>query len=810
MFNFLRKSAKKLLALRTASKARRHPLTNLAKRTLPCGSLSVLIFVLGISLPHTAYAAEGDFQSFLQTWGSFLALIGSLLNVIIWVVLGFITDLLANDFIFGNGMENMLLAIWQVVRNFVNLAFVFALLVVAFYNIVSIDPDKIPLKKSLGKIAIALILVNFSYFGAKVVLDVANILTTAVFAIPRDIINETGMGTADDDLNAICYKRVFLDETGTDAATPEESVAATDEFLEQNNLFGTIQAEPGSGRNFVVLPTKCFIPNLVKVQLYKQGEALADGVSVAEFDKMKVLLYYHETPDKQPDDQGYKAPLDLNALETQLKSGGISVEDFNQQIDAAKLTKEKFNKGTIIMVIAKTMFDLNKLSEVSAASGDGFLGLTISGIVNLIMLLVYGVMFVAMFLILLFRVVYLWICIAFSPLVALMFVFKDFGIELGEFDIQKIFLQYAFVPVKMGVALSVGVLMVFKANQALVSGKNDTELGELALDKATYDIPIDTIFSDDLSIQKLMWQIATVAVVWIAIKWSMKDLSGPVNGLVEGITGYVDSIAGLAAKVPLVLPIAPFSEVKGEESWLPKNVGQLINFPHMLGNALQTKIDMAGRGGSIADAVAIKEMLDRVNEKDKTGGKDILKDLVKNDTYMQTVYNDVNLRQQFAEKLKVAGVVTENQYETFMGSGKTEKGFGEMLKSASKDSTKEPFVKEVFGAKNDGDVEELLEKWKQGESAGDEESSAASAATPTPDGVSALSGLSGAAKTKLTNDNINTVAQLKALSDGDLKNKYKLSQTEVNYVKSLSSPSASPPPAQPPASQPPLTSSQLP
>jgi len=648
---------------------------------------------------NTAFAAEDSFQDFLQTWGRLLSLLGSLINVILWVVIKFIGDLLNNDFIFGAGIEDMLLSIWQTVRNFVNVAFVFVLLVIAFYNIVSIDPEKIPLKKSLGKVAIALILVNFSYFGAKVILDVANVLTTAVFAIPRDIITDAQLSSAEneygpDAIHAQCYKKFYQGDTSVSF----EHLQSDPDLIRPAE--GSSPYHKDASGHYLLLPTNCHIPNLVKVKLFKEGDELQAGADLreAKYDELKVVLYYRSDPTADP--------IDIEAELAKVKTGEQTVEDFNELLRGAELTAKKFGRDSITMILAKTMFDLNKLTEVSAAASTGFLGLTISGIVNLLLLLLYGVMFVAMFVVLLFRVVYLWVCIAFSPLVALMFVFKDFGLELGEFDIQKVFIQYAFVPVKMGIALSVGVLMLFKANQQSLMSD---QLEQYDSGMADIQIPIDSIISNDASLQKLMWNIATVAVIWIAIKWSMKDLSGPVNSITDKIFGYVEGLGSILQRTPLVLPIAPFVDMEKFGITKGTSLGEVLEMGKLrtISGALDSKIYSSDKG-SAKDKQQIGRLLDSSKGTDNTA-KNALKEVTKDKERMNAVVNNphyINERNTLALSLAEKTSLTEEAVKKWQTDEHSSgEGLLRLIGSLTPDERKE-----FFGHEDMADIRKDLEE----------------------------------------------------------------------------------------------------
>lgn len=664
-------------------------------------ALGLVVILINIALSTTVYAASPSFQEALKTWGNMLAILGSIVNLGTWAVLKFISDFLSNDFIFGNGMEEMLLSIWQTVRNFVNIAFVFVLLVTALYNIVSVDTEKFPIKQTLGKVAIALILVNFSYFAGKVVLDVANVLTAAAFSLPRDIIAENGGDESGAILNTMCYRKIWLDEADTDTSDGSSSgVATASEFTGQG-----YEVKTEFGRSYVYVEKNCYIPNLVRMKLFKSAENGGAEVKTAEYDEMKVILYYDKTPQDTSDNfdgsgEATDNLIDLTQIEEDLKSAGISKSQLNERIGNAALKKEDFNQENITMIIAKTMFDINTLTDVSAAAGNGFVGLTVSGVVNLAVLVMYFIMFVALFLVLLIRVIYIWLCLAFSPVIALLYVFKDFGFDVGV-DIQAEFIKFAFAPAKIGLVLSVGTLMIFKTQQIAVKAggvAGEASGGDTATavntTQTTFDIPIDTIFSGEMTLQRLMWNIAMVVVIWTAIKWALKDVGGPAQAVIDTLTGYVDTIGELAAKAPLALPLNPYAELGGST----------------LGQALQTfnprrwemKLD------AMIDGRNVKTLDDNIKKLRDVGGVSTTEDIqtlskVASDAeFMRSVYTDNEMRRHFVDALKKSKVFTGVDFSKAADSpAELQASLGEANKSA----THRQHFSTIFGS---NDVEAVM------------------------------------------------------------------------------------------------------
>ncbi len=144
-----------------------------------------LLAVVLIAMPLLAQAAAGeDFSKAVQGVFDFFVLILNGLQAALWPVLLLTGGLLNNDLLFSGGMQTMLLNIWTAIRDFVNIIFVLGLLFVAIYNIIGLAPDDYSIPKVLPKIAIGLIAVNFSFLMCKVVLDVVNVTTTAIFSVP--------------------------------------------------------------------------------------------------------------------------------------------------------------------------------------------------------------------------------------------------------------------------------------------------------------------------------------------------------------------------------------------------------------------------------------------------------------------------------------------------------------------------------------------------------------------------------------------------------------------------------------------------
>lgn len=118
------------------------------------------------------------------------------LNLLTWILFGFLNYLLDPRFMFDmtkNGQEGdfmtILNQIWQLSRDLANVGFAVVLVVAAVIMIATAKKDVIADK--VTKFVLAVILVNFSWFIPRVILDVANVATSAIFGIPS-LINQAG------------------------------------------------------------------------------------------------------------------------------------------------------------------------------------------------------------------------------------------------------------------------------------------------------------------------------------------------------------------------------------------------------------------------------------------------------------------------------------------------------------------------------------------------------------------------------------------------------------------------------------------
>lgn len=140
-----------------------------------------------------------------------------LLSGIIYFVLYWIPDLMDNTFILEGDIGEKLRSVWVIVRNFVNILFAIILVGAALMSVIGYGDEggNYAMKKFIPKMALALIAVNFTFLACRLVLDLNNVITTAIFAIPRSVTTITDIGPSGTANTRIFKKFKCLDSTLT-------------------------------------------------------------------------------------------------------------------------------------------------------------------------------------------------------------------------------------------------------------------------------------------------------------------------------------------------------------------------------------------------------------------------------------------------------------------------------------------------------------------------------------------------------------------------------------------------------------------
>ncbi|MBT4936974.1 hypothetical protein HON22_03565, partial [Candidatus Peregrinibacteria bacterium] len=142
--------------------------------------------LLSLLLPESvAFAAPGS--GVTDTMKEFTEVIVLVLHFVVylsWLVIGLMGDLLSNDLVMHPNVLPLLQLLWVIVRNLVNMTFVIVLLYIAFKTIFNVGNDGMSeIKEKLGPMIIAIVVVNFSFLGMKVLVDASSVATNAAFSL---------------------------------------------------------------------------------------------------------------------------------------------------------------------------------------------------------------------------------------------------------------------------------------------------------------------------------------------------------------------------------------------------------------------------------------------------------------------------------------------------------------------------------------------------------------------------------------------------------------------------------------------------
>ncbi len=191
----------------------------------------------------------------MQSAAAFASLAIEILNLLAWVAFIILNQLLDPLVIFNNGnLDPMLNTLWQLSRNIMNMIFALLLIAAAVYTVVTAKKDFVA--QHLKMFVMAVVLVNFSWFIPRVILDIGNVAATTVYNLPS-VLGQNNQCTFETTVRpngAQCPAGVV--RNGQQIWTCDCVVATNVEFFVQNiNNF-----PPNQGWN-------CYLGNTMCVQL---------------------------------------------------------------------------------------------------------------------------------------------------------------------------------------------------------------------------------------------------------------------------------------------------------------------------------------------------------------------------------------------------------------------------------------------------------------------------------------------------------------------------------------------------------------
>lgn len=247
----------------------------------------------------------------------------------------------------------------------------------------------------------------------------------------------------------------------------------------------------------------------------------------------------------------------------------------NELSDLGKSFFTTFGARNAGLVMAIELMDIANIDNVAPGATD-LKSLTINTIFSMIFTIIYGTAFVALFAVMLVRVVVLWISIAISPLTFLGIPFELVKNSLGDEDpLLKLFFPHAIAPIKVAIVLTIGMIMIGQLKQISPGAQFSTDPASLG-----------AVTSGASTLQDLIAGIATAAFIWLAAFRALEKTKA--DFLVGPIKNAVQSFGTSVAKLPLYAPILPTSSGKvglaavpyamqGPQGWIDKQRTDLAN-----------------------------------------------------------------------------------------------------------------------------------------------------------------------------------------------------------------------------------------
>ncbi|MBI5415001.1 hypothetical protein HZA38_05840 [Candidatus Peregrinibacteria bacterium] len=472
--------------------------------------------------------------------------------------------LMSNEVIVGNfgGASSedfmpILHNVWLMIRDLVNYVFILILLGIAFMSVFGAakpENNNFEIKKLLPKFIIALIAVNFTWFGAQVILDVANVTTHIVYAIPRSVMaGEIG----DNTVMRTCEKA--KDEKGN----------IIDDKLDMSTCMMLLVYSDNSIEGIRKRNAE------KKAKEEEKAKESAAGETAPEF-KERTLFEGRDFAEKGEAEAvpGTGKDVALKEIIKTIKENKddksvMYVQDTGDFIILwGNFNYEKFQGNSIAALFAYNVLQIQTLSETAKGGIDDFTevqDLIVSIGFSLLFMIIIIVAYAVMTIVLIERILIIWMNMILSPIAAILPFAEDFGLSGGDFSEKGIglkpFLQYAFFPAIMAIPLELGYILI-SAGQVLTNATSDGK-DFVIRDSSGGEL----IFESELihgvhTFHQFLWYILAIIVLWSSVEIS-KSTSKHMGDVIESITSKVKGVGKFIATTPMYAQFIPIATSKG-------------------------------------------------------------------------------------------------------------------------------------------------------------------------------------------------------------------------------------------------------
>lgn len=207
-------------------------------------------------------------------------------------------------------------------------------------------------------------------------------------------------------------------------------------------------------------------------------------------------------------------------------SGGIHDDECFFEIKTENLTKETPTTRNLMLSFAVHFMHIEKLPVLAGETGS-ITNLIDSTLFSFVMALAYAVVIIAVFLVLVYRMIVLWVAMVFSPLIIASMIL---GMNIASGSTGQ-FVNTLLVPLKVAAAFAISFVMTaVLIDYVPSSALNFMEPGTAL--KHFQNVEGSNMFS-------MLWKFATLVVFWQAATWAIKDSHGAEIGqkVMDGAKG---------------------------------------------------------------------------------------------------------------------------------------------------------------------------------------------------------------------------------------------------------------------------------
>lgn len=461
------------------------------QKTIWIALITFILFLLGLdALVPNALAATVTGNDYIQEIAEKLDIFHQFFSPLINFFSTQIGSLLGSDHFYLGAPGDMLSEIKNIALPLANIALAAILIGKIFLSIFSdLFGEEVDLKKEMVKIAGFFILIHLAPLGVKVVLDVSNVATNAVFSIPASISNSSQI-----DLG-ICS----IDNQGR-----------------------------------VKGPCKPTASYFVATADIKNTQNLTSK----ECRDQKIEEAYRKSFPNGPSE-----PPAPNADPELLNKSTFCW---------GKLDLFDYNQNTAVVYLTYGMANIQNLGVAHSNTGS-FSKMAIASLFSLLIQVTYTVALLALFIFMLVRMAVLWIFIGFSPLIVLMFYFGGGEGPIPNFGPKDFFKWAFSIPVQVALILTVGFLLISagRSSSEFMMNLNQTaNLKTAFYDPISIFSGMDTIF--DL-IWLIMIEIIFAIAVYAPMKEMpfAGSLIGPISDFAKSTLTSLAKTPLIAPIIPV-------------------------------------------------------------------------------------------------------------------------------------------------------------------------------------------------------------------------------------------------------------------